>query len=201
VADPVEAWQRLLRRLASSRPAPQATPPDARLLHLLPDNPRPAAVLVGLIEAGDGPGILLTVRAAHLRKHAGQIAFPGGVIETDDDGPVAAALREACEEVGLEPSSVELLGYLPALDVLTGYRITPVVARLPTAFVPRLDAGEVASSFVLPFAVLLDPVNERRGLRTIGDVEVPVRDLQYGEHRIWGATAGMLFALRELALA
>jgi len=204
------AWRRMLQRLADSRPynvLPPAHPgaqfafADPRLIALLPAAPRAAAVLVGLIEPEPGEyGVFLTVRATHLRHHAGQIAFPGGLIEPGDEGPAAAALREAQEEVGLEPARVRLLGYLPDQHVLTGFRITPVVAQLPADFMPRLAGAEVQASFILPFAVLLEPSTEVAGRRMVGGIEVAVRDLHYGEHRIWGATAGMLLQLRALAL-
>jgi 8-oxo-dGTP pyrophosphatase MutT (NUDIX family) len=206
------AWLRLLQRLADSRPyhclqptemgAQFAFAADPRLTALLPQAPRAAAVLVGLIEPErDEQGIFLTVRAAHLRQHAGQIAFPGGTVDAADSGPSAAALREASEEVGLDPAAATVLGYLPDQYVLTGFRITPVVAQLPADFVPRLASAEVQSSFILPFGVLLDPATERPARRRVGGFEVAVRDLQFGEHRIWGATAGMLLQLRALALA
>jgi len=205
------AWEQLLQRLAATRPARPgeavrigaglAAHTDARLLAMIPADLRPSAVLIGLVEAAAGPGILLTVRAEQLRHHAGQIAFPGGVIEAADADPVAAALREAQEEVGLSPQDAQVIGYLPDQVVLTGFRITPVVARIAGSFAPRLDAAEVQSSFVLPFPVLLDVAHERPGIRRIAGIDVPVRDLQYGEHRIWGATAGMLFGLRALALS
>ncbi len=204
------AWRRLLQRLADSRPyhsladaglgAQFAFASDPRLTALLPQAPRAAAVLIGLIEpGGDEQGILLTVRAAHMRHHAGQIAFPGGAIDPGDEGPAAAALREAQEEVGLGPDTARVLGYLPDQYVLTGFRITPVVARLPSEFMPHLAGEEVQASFILPFAVLLDPSTERRVRRRVGGIEVDVRDLHYGEHRIWGATAGMLLQLRAMA--
>lgn len=204
------SWARLQQRLANTRPqhdaqfvrigAGLADATDPRLLQLIPDNLRPAAVLIGLLDQDGEPGILLTVRAGHLRQHAGQIAFPGGAIESTDAGPAAAALREAQEEVGLGATDAQVIGYLPDQIVLTGFRITPVIARIPGSFAPKLDKSEVDSCFVLPFASLLDTTNERAETRSIGGIEVPVRDLQFGEHRIWGATAGMLFALRALAL-
>lgn len=204
------AWRRLVQRLTATQPehrdqfvrigAGVTDQTDPRLLNMIPAHPRPAAVLIGFIEATAGPGILLTVRAGHLRHHAGQIAFPGGVIEHSDASPAAAALREAQEEVGLAPQDAEVLGFLPDQIVLTGFRITPVVARLAQSFAPRIDATEVQGSFMLPFAALLDTANERIGKRNLGGIDFTIRDLQYGEHRIWGATAGMLFALRALAL-
>jgi 8-oxo-dGTP pyrophosphatase MutT (NUDIX family) len=205
------AWRRLQQRLAGSSPGHGLAPAelgaqfafaaDPRLVALLPAAPRAAAVLIGLIEpAGGGQGIFLTVRSPHLRQHAGQIAFPGGAIEAGDAGPAAAALREAHEEVGLEPGTASVVGYLPDQYVLTGFRITPVVAHLPADFEPRLAGAEVQSSFILPFAMLLDPATERHATRKVGGIEVAVRDLHCGEHRIWGATAGMLLQLRTLAM-
>jgi 8-oxo-dGTP pyrophosphatase MutT (NUDIX family) len=204
------AWHRLLQRLAATQPEHRAPfvrigagvtdQTDPRLLNMIPVDPRPAAVLIGFVEGAAGPAILLTVRAGHLRHHAGQIAFPGGVIEHSDASPAAAALREAQEEVGLAPQDAEVLGYLPDQIVLTGFRITPVVARLAQSFAPHIDAAEVQGTFMLPFAALLDAASERAGTRRLGGIDFSIRDLQYGEHRIWGATAGMLFALRALAL-
>ncbi|MEO6080706.1 MAG: CoA pyrophosphatase [Steroidobacteraceae bacterium] len=204
-----QAWNRLLDRLIATRPehdvqfarigAGLTDSTDPRLLKLIPSGLRAAAVLIGLLNPAAEPGILLTVRAGHLRLHAGQIAFPGGVIEAADAGPAAAALREAWEEVGLASSDAQVVGFLPDQIVLTGFRITPVIAMIADSFLPRLDPAEVESCFVLPFAALLDAANERPGVRNIGGIDVAVRDLQFGEHRIWGATAGMLFALRALA--
>jgi len=211
MADLPARWQLLSQKLAGSAPEHRLTharigggpalQADPRLLALLPPEPRAAAVLVGLMESPEGAGILLTVRAAHLRMHAGQIAFPGGAIDAGDADPVATALREAHEEVGLDPAGVNVLGYLPDQFVLTGFRITPVVAWVPAGFQARLQADEVQESFVLPLDHLLDPANERTGVRQLGDFEFSTRDLQFGPHRIWGATAGVLFTLRELVLA
>lgn len=203
------AWIRLHERLAGTQPqhegsavrigAGLANSTDPRLLGLVPAALRPAAVLIGLVHAGE-PGILLTVRAGHLRQHAGQIAFPGGAIEDGDADPAAAALREAQEEVGLSAHDATIVGFLPDQIVLTGFRITPVVAQIAESFVPRPDAAEVESCFVLPFAVLLEVSNERPVMRRLAGIDVAGRDLAFGDHRIWGATAGMLFTMRALAL-
>ncbi len=205
-----EAFDRLLQHLAGSAPdhrpeslrfgAVPVHSTDARLRALVPPVSRAAAVLIGLQE-GDDPGILLTVRAEHLRQHAGQIAFPGGVIEPGDNDPADAALREATEEVGLQRQQASVVGYLPDQMVVTGFRITPVVARVTRDFVPRPDHTEVQQVFTLPLTVLLDPANHHPVRRSIGGVEFDVRDLHYQTHRVWGATAGMLFALYELARA
>jgi 8-oxo-dGTP pyrophosphatase MutT (NUDIX family) len=205
------AWDRLLEKLANTQPQHDAQhlrigaglsdAPDPRLLQLIPAELRHAAVLIGLIEQPGNPGILLTVRAGHLRQHAGQISFPGGAIESSDAGPAAAALREAREEVGLVEADARVIGYLPDQIVLTGFRITPVVARIAGSFTPVVDRAEVDACFILPFSTLLDASSQRSGIRNLGGIEVAVRDLQFDEHRIWGATAGMLFALRALALS
>lgn len=204
-----EARDRLVRRLVGSTPdhSPQrlrigtglASGLDARLAALMPSKPRAAAVLIGLTETEGEPGVLLTVRSATLRQHAGQISFPGGTIDADDAAPAAAALREAREEVGLEAHHAQVIGFLPDQLVITGFRITPVVARIAPEFVPQLDHAEVQESFNLPFRVLMDPASHRDATRRIGGIDLSVRDIQFGEHRIWGATAGMLLSLYELA--
>ena len=203
--------QRLMQRLAGTQPdhAPERTrigarldpAADERLLAMMPRDARAAAVLIGFQEHAGEPGILLTVRAGHLRKHAGQIAFPGGAVDALDADPATAALREAREEVGLLPAQARIAGYLPDQVVLTGFRITPVVAQIEPRFTPAPDRTEVQEAFMLPVSVLLDPRNHVHGRRSIGGEEFAVRDLSFGPHLIWGATAGMLFALYEMGLA
>ena len=201
--------ERLLARLEGSEPdhEPQRfrvgagliRGHDERLRHLFPTHPTAAAVLVGLVDRELEPTILLTVRAAALRTHAGQIAFPGGRVEPTDAGPAAAALREAREEIGLEASRVRVVGYLPDHLVLTGYRVTPVVARLTPGFDLKLDQSEVQDVFEMPWSHLFDEGNYRDYRRNFAGTEIDVRDISYGPHNIWGATAGILLALRELA--
>src|SRR6185369_14671100 len=178
------AFDLLLQRLAGTQPDHRAqsvrlgatllNPGDERLTQLIPATSRPAAVLIGL-QAGDEPGILLTVRAEHLRQHAGQISFPGGTIDPGDSNPAAAALREAAEEVGLQSHQAEVVGYLPDQVVLTGFRITPVIARVAPEFIPQPDYREVQQAFMLPLAALFDPANHRPARRSIGGVEFEVR--------------------------
>ena len=161
----------------------------------------PAAVLVPIIH-GDNPGILLTKRTATLSSHAGQVAFPGGRIDAGEDA-LAAALREAREEVGLPAGLVEITGRLPDYVTGTGFRITPVVGLLAPGFNPVPSAAEVEEVFELPLSVLLDPsAPEKRRANWKG------RDREYwvwphGRHYIWGATAAILvhlaYRLRAIA--
>lgn len=195
--DPFERLPRALHSLALAPSGPGWN--HAELSDLLPvDKPlRPAAVLLALIERADGPRVLLTVRTAALRHHAGQVSFPGGRIEADDVDPVAAALREAQEEVGLPASLASPLGYLDPFATITGFHVFPVVARVCGSYVPRLDPSEVASSFEVPLDFLLDPGNVHEL-----DVEWQGRrrrllEYRYQEHRIWGATAAMLVNFRQ----
>ena len=119
--------------------------------------PTPAAVLVGLVDRRDGPALLLTQRTEHLRDHAGQICFPGGRIEPGDESAAAAALREAEEEIGLDPARVGILGNLPAYQTVTGFRIHPVIGWISPPFELRPDPFEVAEAFEVPLHFVLDP--------------------------------------------
>jgi 8-oxo-dGTP pyrophosphatase MutT (NUDIX family) len=154
-------------------------------------------VLVGLIERPEGTSVLLTRRHEQLRHHAGQIAFPGGRIEDHDRGPVAAALREAHEEVGLIAAHAEPLGFLDPFVTITGFHVVPVVARIATAFAPVPDPEEVDEVFEAPLAFLLDPRNEHTFEAEFGGRTRRIVEMQYGAYRIWGATAAMLVNFRR----
>ncbi len=167
----------------------------ASLGRFFPDEPIPAAVLVPLVERREGATILLTQRAAHLKTHAGQISFPGGRIEPQDEGPVQAALRETEEEIGLARTQVEVLGFLPDHLVISGYRVTPVVGILQPDMPLRLDATEVEGVFEVPLAQLLDTNNHVRRVREFEGERIEFTDFTYSTNNIWGATAGMLMTL------
>jgi len=157
---------------------------------------RPAAVLVGLRE-GVEPRVVLTVRTAQLSSHAGQVAFPGGGSDPDDRDAVATALRESQEEIGLDPSHVLPLGFLDMFETISGYCVTPVVARINgrARLVPAPD--EVAEVFEVPLAFFLEPANLRRYTMDYRGHRRPMVEFVHGGHRIWGATAAMLFNLLQ----
>lgn len=175
-------------------------PGDGGRFH--PDrSPTEASVLVPLVQRDDGLRVLLTRRTDHLRDHAGQISFPGGRAEAHDTDPVATALRETEEEIGLHRRHVEIIGALPHYTTVTSYRVTPVVALVEPGFTLALDSFEVAEAFEVPLPFLMTPAHHRR------------HEMDFAGHRrqflsmpwqgtdpsgaprryfIWGATAAML---------
>ena len=168
-----------------------AVPADvARRVFSLPLTP--AAVLIPLVEQSEGLSMLLTQRTDHLKDHPGQISFPGGRVEESDAGPVAAALRESSEEIGLPEAQVDVLGALAPHAVVTGFAVTPVVGIVTDAFERRLDAFEVAEVFEVPLEFFLDSANRRRQMREVQGVRFATVEYRYEERRIWGATAGMI---------
>lgn len=199
---------RIRARLAGTRPVHD---PDSFLLPGMtreqshefrawyPADPIPAAVLMPLIERPDGITVLLTERATDLKNHAGQISFPGGRIEPGDDGPLQAALREAQEEIGLEPRFVDVAGFLPDHIVVSGYRVTPVVGFVSPGFELLLDATEVQSTFEVPLEYVFEPANRKSRMRRFGEAEIQLCDIPYQSWNIWGATAGMLVTLHRIA--
>lgn len=157
-----------------------------------------AAVLVGLVNRPEGLQVLLTRRTEHLRDHAGQISFPGGRCEPDDAHAEATALREASEEVGLDPARVEVLGRLPEYTTITRYVVTPVVALVEPPLQLALDEFEVAEAFEVPLQFLMTPSHHRRHVFTWDGgqrqfLSMPWRRTAHeDEYFIWGATAAML---------
>lgn len=163
----------------------------------LPAQPLPAAVLVGVIPRPAGAGVLLTRRSDGLRHHGGQVSFPGGRIEAVDASPAAAALREANEEVGLDAMQARALGYLDPLLTVTGFRVLPTVVLIDPAFQARPEPGEVAAVFEVPLDLLLDPLQLEKVELQFGGRARHVFQYRYQPQRIWGATASILYNLRE----
>ena len=152
----------------------------------------PSAVLVPLEV---GKGVWLTLRASHLSRHAGQVAFPGGRIETSDASPEAAALREASEEIGLRPEDVTILGRMDDYITGTGFHMIPVLALVKPASEFVAAAAEVASVFCLPFEELLDPAAPQQRTGSMRGEERQFWVWPQAEHLIWGATAEILVRL------
>jgi 8-oxo-dGTP pyrophosphatase MutT (NUDIX family) len=158
---------------------------------------RPASVLVPIIDRPGGLVVLLTLRTTHLRQHSGQVAFPGGRVEPRDPDVVHTALREAREEVGLDPGLIEVVGRMPEYTTGTGYRVTPVVGLVARDAVVVPDPGEVAAAFEVPLSFLMDPRNHERRRYDVDGVTRTFFAMPWGPpggepYFIWGATAAML---------
>lgn len=154
----------------------------------------PAAVLMPIIDARS-PRLLLTTRTPHLRSHAGQVAFPGGRIDAGDDGAVAAALREAQEEVGLAPADVRVIGLSDPYRTGTGYEVRPVVGLVPEFPHLKLNPDEVADTFEVPLEFVLDPANHVLREAIWQGRMRRYYAIEWRGRMIWGATAGMLVNL------
>ncbi len=170
--------------------------PDA-ILHVEGLSLRDAAVLVPVIDDPDGAKVLLTQRTRTLRKHSGQIAFPGGAIDAEDGSPEQAALREAEEEIGLAPGHVELVARLPDYYAQTGFRITPVLSVVRRGFALKLNPHEVEHVFEVPLAFLMNPENHRQESGVWQGIERHYYRMPYQDWMIWGITAGILRTLYE----
>jgi 8-oxo-dGTP pyrophosphatase MutT (NUDIX family) len=149
-------------------------------------------VLVPLVDRPEGLSVLLTQRASQLARHAAQIAFPGGRLEPDDPDIASAALREAQEEIGLDPGRVRVFGYLPDHVVISGFRVTPVLGIVAPPFSLELNPAEVAGVFEVPVNHVLDSANHQARMRRVGNEELLLYDIPWQGQNIWGATAGML---------
>ena len=182
---------------------PLSTPPTgpgwnhADMSLLLGNSERlPAAVLMGFRE-GVQPRLVLTVRTDRLQAHAGQVAFPGGRSDPGDGDALATALRESEEEIGLDRTLVTPLGYLDRFETISGYCITPVVAKIAAEAQLCPAPDEVAEVFEVPLAFLLEPANLRRYTMEFRGHQRPMVEFVHGGHRIWGATAAMLYNLLQ----
>jgi 8-oxo-dGTP pyrophosphatase MutT (NUDIX family) len=154
--------------------------------------PRRAAVLVPVVARDEGTTVLLTQRTEHLSAHPGQIAFPGGKIEGTDATPLAAALRETREEIGITADAIDPLGYLDLYQTGTGFRIVPVVAMIEPGYDLEIDENEVAAVFEVPLAFLMSPTNHQRHSRELFGRTRHFYAMPYEENFIWGATAGII---------
>jgi 8-oxo-dGTP pyrophosphatase MutT (NUDIX family) len=153
----------------------------------------PAAVLVAITDRPE-PGVILTVRREHLRTHAGQIAFPGGRIDPGEDA-VAAALREAQEEILLDPAAVEVIGTADRYRTVTEYLVTPVIGIIPPDLPLEPHEHEVADWFEVPLGFILDPANQHRRSALFQGRERHYYEIDWNGRRIWGATAAMIVNL------
>lgn len=158
---------------------------------------RHAAVLVLLVEHDDSLSVLFTKRTENLEHHPGQISFPGGHIEPSDQSPIAAALRETHEEVGIAPEHTRILGRLDNYITRTGFHITPVVGTVRAPLNLSPDPREVDEVFEVPLAFLLDPANHHTVEREFQGAVRRFYAIPYGDYYIWGATAGMLMDLYQ----
>lgn len=159
---------------------------------------KPAAVLLLIVDHQPDPAVVFTQRTAHLADHAGQISFPGGRVDEGDENPEHTALREAEEEIGLDPRRVEILGRLPEYHTSTGFRVTPVVGWAKPPLQYRPDPHEVADVFEVPLAFLLDTRNHRYESAFYKGRLRNYWAMPFGDRFIWGATAGMLVTFQRI---
>jgi 8-oxo-dGTP pyrophosphatase MutT (NUDIX family) len=192
---PAELRSRILRRFEGSQPHQELADWNRRLQRHLVADPVPAAVLVALVDRPEGLTVLLTERASQLAKHAAQISFPGGRLEESDADIASAAVREAQEEIGLDPSRVRVFGYLPDHLVISGFRVTPVLSLVTPPITLLANPDEVAEIFEVPLSHVFDIRNRKARLRRVGDEDILLYDIAWQGQSIWGATAGMLLTL------
>lgn len=158
---------------------------------------RDAAVLVPVVDDGEDAKVIFTLRTSTLRKHSGQIAFPGGAIDPEDASPEMAAMREAAEEIGLADIFIEPVARLPHYLAATGFRITPILAVVKPGFELTLNPTEVEDAFEVPLSFLMDPDHHVTDSMVWQGIERQFYRMPYGSHMIWGITAGIVRTLYE----
>ncbi|SON48821.1 CoA pyrophosphatase [Vibrio tapetis] len=169
---------------------------DRRLLSTNADSFRPAAVLIGLVERPHGLQVILTKRAMHLRHHPGQISFPGGKVEEEDASVVHTALREAKEEIGLDPKYVTEIGQLPTLDTFSRFQVTPIIAFVSPSYETQIDENEVQSVFEAPATYLFNRSNLHALQFKVKNGLHNVFAVPYKQHLIWGVTAQIIHSMQ-----
>ena len=184
----------LARRIAAALAAPDGGDPERDDYGLPVDTYRPAAVLIAITDRAE-PGVLLTLRNESLRRHAGQVSLPGGRIDPKDATPIDAALREAEEEIGLPRSAVEIVGTSDIFRIGSGFEILPVVGVIAPDLPLVPHEAEVAAVFETPLAFLFDPANRVRREVDYQNHRRHYYEIQWEDHRIWGATAAILINL------
>lgn len=170
--------------------------PDLREL-IVRDGLHEAAVLIPVVDRGDDATVILTKRTEKLRRHSGQIAFPGGRIDATDPTPEFAALRETAEEIGLGEDFIEIVGRLPDYVSGSGFRVAPVLGVVRPGFLLTINEDEVDDVFEVPLRFLMDPANHVRDSRIWQDRERFFYTMPFGERNIWGLTAGIIHTLYE----
>lgn len=184
----------LVDRLRAALAAPASEPPlEGDYPELRADSSTEAAVLIAVTDRAR-PGVLLTLRRENLRMHAGQVAFPGGRLDQGENA-VGAALREAREEILLDPAAVDVVGALEPYRTVTGYRVVPVLGVIPPELPLEPHEHEVAELFEAPLGYLLDPTNQRRVSALLKGRERHYYEINWNGRRIWGATAAMIVNL------
>ena len=184
----------LADRLRASLAIPPAVPLlEGDLVEVRDQTWVPAAVLVAITDRAE-PGVILTVRREHMRTHAGQVAFPGGRIDPGEDA-VTAAVREAHEELGLDPNVLELVGEIEPYRTVTSYVVTPVIGVIPPDVPLEPHEHEVADWFEAPLRFVLDPANQHQRSALFRGRDRLYYEIMWGEQRIWGATAAMIVNL------
>ena len=187
----------LRRRFADSGAHTAMAHPTGADLDLIEGELTPAAVLVPIVMRETGLTVLLTQRTAHLRDHGGQVSFPGGRCEPEDESYEATAIRESEEEVGLMASQIEVIGRLPTFRTITSFSVVPVVGLVRPPLNLKLDDFEVAEVFEPPLEFLLDSRNHIRHEVELRGIQRAYYSMPWGGYNIWGATAGMLMSFRD----
>lgn len=199
----MENW--LTQALQEGNPAARGRRSDYDLNHHIKlkqqVSVRDAAVLVPIVDHPEEPTVLLTKRTETLSSHAGQVSFPGGKVDQTDADAVAAALREAEEEIGLEPARVNVCGFLDTYRTGTGFEIIPVVGLVAPGFNLSLQETEVETAFEVPLSFFLDPANHERHSGVWQGIRREYYAMPYGDFYIWGATAAMLVNLCDVMTA